>query len=225
MSGIKISPSFLGIKEYAKFRNFLDKVEQKGAHRIHVDFGDGKFIPEKSEHNLLWNLRDFIRLPQDLHLMVHEPYNWLGLIHKKRQVAGRKETYLIVHQEAEGYDENIIGLIKTCGFLAGLALKPKTPLSVISSELYQELDLILVMTVEPGKSGQVIIGDCLNKIAELDVIREENSYGFKIQVDGGINGRTAQSAVNAGADILVSGNWIQEDPRRIQWLKNLKKEP
>lgn len=224
MSGIMVAPSFLGIKGYEALRYFLNRIKKYGADRLHIDFGDGEFIAEKSGQELLWQMHLFIQLPQELHLMVHQPLKFLGLIQRHVKEVGRENIWVIIHPEAAGYDECLFDLINFYGFSCGLALRPQTPLEAISVGLFAKLDLIVVMTVEPGASGQPMLKEHLAKVSALVNLRNQHSCHFEIEVDGGVKAETAQDAVNAGADILVSGGFIQADPSRIKWLKSLKRD-
>lgn len=224
MSEILVSPSFLGIKDPKALQKFLTEISYLRADRLHIDFGGyDDFIPEKSNQSTLWIMGEFTSLPQELHLMTHWPLMYINTINRRWPKGQRNNHWVIIHPEAVYYDEGIF--LTLYGFKRGLSLKPQTPVSAISPKLYDYLDLIMVMTVEPGKSGQKMIVSCLDKVRKLADLRSRLGLKFQIEVDGGINLETGQLAVNAGADILVSGGWLQQDPLRIQLLKKIKKEP
>lgn len=231
MSAIWVAPSFLGVPA-KKLENFLLALEYGGANLIHVDLGDGRFIKEDSD----WSIFDLLALavksvPLDFHLMVDNLEEWLDFIIRDVLPKLSREPYLTVHQEAAEFFPDLIENLKAVKVKPGLALKPETSVSAISQYL-RRLSVVNVMTVVPGKSHQQMIESCLAKATELIRLRHKYGYRFKIQFDGGVNQKTAQAAVNAGADILVCGGYIQsvadnpqEIQRRIRWLQSLKKEP
>ncbi len=218
-----VSPSFLGIQEQA-LDLFLRQIQKYGADRLHIDFGDGSFIAEQSSQSLLWTMSQRTPLPLELHLMVQQPARFLGLVDENLLMADRKKAWMIIHHEAQYYHDGLFNLIEARGFSSGLALKPQTPQAKISMDLLAKTDLVVVMTVEPGKSGQAMLEKPLAKVGELARLRQEEGFRYLIEVDGGVNEATAQKAVNAGADILVSGGFVQKDPSRISWLKSLKRD-
>jgi len=218
MPKIIISPSFLGIPGTVQLKRFLAAVEQNGAQRVHVDFGDGQFIPEKSANDILYHIGYLSQLPQDLHLMVDQPQGFLESIFRNwsaDNISSCDGTYIIIHQEAAGYHPKFFQRISKHGFLPGLALNPDTAVAKVAEQLFSRLSLIVVMTVVPGKSGQTMIEACLNKVRQLAVIRSGGNHAFKIMVDGGVNGQNIKLVIEAGADIAVSGGYVQKDPRRI----------
>ena len=125
------------------------------------------------------------------------------------------------HYEATDSPDNVIRMIKECGVKAGISIKPATPVDVLA-DLLPELDLVLIMSVEPGKSGQKFINDSLSKIAKLNTLREQNGYNFLIEVDGGINDQTAGAVVSLGADVLAVGSAIYSSHNRAQLIRTLK---
>jgi len=217
---VKVAPSFLGIKEYNKLRSFLQKIERYQADRVHVDFSDGVFIPEKSEPDLLWKMSLYTRLRQELHLMVEYPLEFLDLINRKITI-NRRDVWIVLHLEAKGYYECLIDFIKLSGFACGLAIKPETPFTDISIETLKKLDLITVMTVVPGTNGQTVSDEQSSKVSDLVKLRQQHGCHFEIEVEN-VNDRTVYSFVDAGADVLVPSKHIQENPSHIRWFHSLK---
>ena len=229
---IMVAPSFLGIgdhgnynKLYVPLSRFFQRINSFNPDRIHLDFsGADRFIIGNHDPRILWLIMNFTRELVEFHLMTDWPLKYLGLLSDGFPADNRGKHVVIVHPEAADYDPLIFHLIGCCGFSPGLALKPATGISTISKNLLEILDLILVMTVEPGQSGQAMLLENLSKVSELAKLRQQNNYHYLLEVDGGVNEATAQLAVNAGADILVSGGFVRDNPRKIKWLQNLKRE-
>ena len=201
------------ICEYAK--------EMQGvADFLHCDIMDGKFVPKTTyDYQLVSNINSNSLIMLDVHLMCEEP---LGIIDSYLKAGANIVT---IHYEAFKDKNDIIkGLekIKKAKALAGLSIKPNTPVSEIKVYAH-DFDLILVMSVEPGASGQKFLPESLDKIKQLDVLRNSNDYKYKIEVDGGVNIENAQKIISAGADILVSGSYVfkaQDRKAAIECLKS-----
>lgn len=196
------TPSILS-SDFANEAHDLGQCRRARAHWIHVDIMDGHFVP-----NITFGppvLKKFTAaepgLFYDTHLMIDEPMRYAEHFVK----AGA--DLVNIHAETVGQLRRSIRAIKKLGVLAGVTIKPRTPLKTIVNVL-DEVDMVLIMTVEPGFGGQGLIPRTLNKVRELNLIRTQERLPLRIQVDGGINAETAALAVAAGADVLVAGNAV-----------------
>lgn len=199
-----IAPSLLA----ADFRNLHQEVSlmlQKGIKYLHFDVMDGHFVPNLSFGiPLLEALRPHYAFIYDVHLMISKPDNLVPQFIK----AGA--DIITFHVEAMENDHavfTLIKMIKDAGIRVGLSLKPATPLASILPYL-PELDLVLVMSVEPGFGGQKFMNSALQKISRLDELKKQHNYGYLIEVDGGINELTGPLAIEAGAEVLVAGSYL-----------------
>ena len=201
MKRIIISPSILSA-DFANLERDIKAVENAGADWLHIDVMDGHFVPNITiGHPVVKSLRKVTKLPFDVHLMIENPQRYI----KAFALAGA--DIITFHYEAALDDneiENIIKNIKSFGIKAGLSIKPKTPADKIFRYL-KTLDLVLVMTVEPGFGGQAFMEDCTHKIAQIRSMTPDNMI---IQVDGGINDKTSKICKKYGANSLVAGNYI-----------------
>ena len=213
MSKIIISPSILSA-DFANLERDIKKVENAGADWIHVDVMDGHFVPNITiGAPVVKSLRPVTNLTLDVHLMIENPEKYIEDFIK----AGA--DIITFHYEAV-LPENISDLItriKEKGVKAGLSIKPKTSPEDILKYL-PELDMLLVMTVEPGFGGQKFMQDCAEKIKTIKKHAPENLI---IQVDGGINNKTAKICTNYGATSLVAGNYIYKSDDIKQAIKSL----
>ncbi|HIE17760.1 MAG TPA: ribulose-phosphate 3-epimerase, partial [Dehalococcoidia bacterium] len=175
------------------------EVTKAGADYIHVDVMDGHFVPNITIGALVVaSLRSWTELPLDVHLMVERPEIQIS------QFAEAGASIITVHVETCPHLHRMIETIKASGAKAGVALNPATPLSSLD-EILPLLDLILIMTVNPGFGGQVFIESMMDKIARLRKILDERQANAELEVDGGINADTAPKVVAAGAEVLVAG--------------------
>ncbi len=199
MNKILVSPSILSA-DFANLERDIKLVENAGADWIHVDVMDGHFVPNITIGvPVVKSLRKVTDLPLDVHLMIENPQNYVEAF------ANAGADIITFHYEAEGFKIiDVINLIKSFGIKAGLSIKPKTPAQEIL-EFLPILDLVLVMTVEPGFGGQKFMDDCAAKIPVIKANADENLI---IQVDGGINDKTAKICTEYGANCLVAGNYI-----------------
>jgi ribulose-phosphate 3-epimerase len=207
MSKIKIAPSVLSA-DLLKIREQINSVEKNDADMIHLDIMDGNFVPNITFGPVIVStVKRITNLPLDVHLMIKNADKYIV------QFARVGATYITVHQEACPHLHRSVHLIKEQGVKAGVALNPATNLSTIEPML-PDLDLVLLMTVNPGFGGQSFIPLVLDKIKRLAKIKEQYNYHLEIEVDGGINNETIPKVVKAGAEVLVAGNAIfgEDDP-------------
>lgn len=198
MSKVIVSPSILSA-DFANLERDIKKVENAGADWLHVDVMDGHFVPNITIGvPVVKSIKNITKLPLDVHLMIENPEKYIEPFAK----AGA--DILTFHYEAAADIENIINLIKSFKVKAGMSIKPKTSEKDILKYLPM-LDLLLVMTVEPGFGGQKFMQDCAEKIP---AIRKSAPENLIIQVDGGINANTAKICTGYGANSLVAGNYI-----------------
>lgn len=198
---IKIAPSILSAN-FAELGQEVIDVEKGGADYIHVDVMDGHFVPNITIGPLIVDaLRPVTNLPLDVHLMIENPDLYIP------EFAKAGASIISVHQEACPHLHRTIQLIKSHAVKAGVVINPATPVEMIKPIL-SEVDLALIMTVNPGFGGQSFIKETLPKIEELANIKQKNGYTFEIEVDGGVNDETAKYCVEAGAEVLVAGSAI-----------------
>ncbi|CDQ19797.1 ribulose-5-phosphate 3-epimerase [Halobacillus karajensis] len=202
----KVAPSILA-SDFAKLGEEIKDVENGGADYIHIDVMDGHFVPNITIGPLIVDsIRPITDLPLDVHLMIENPDQYIEAFAK----AG--SDIITVHQEACPHLHRTIQLIKSYGVKAGVVINPATPAELIRPIL-KDVDLVLLMTVNPGFGGQSFIHSVVPKISQIDKWRKEEGLTFEIEVDGGVKAQTARLCTEAGADVLVAGSAIfnQED--------------
>ena len=201
---MKVSVSYLS--SIFDKKNTIRLIDKSSADFIHVDLMDGKFVPKNNFEikNVLNDLKD-TKKPLDIHLMVLNPKRYIDDLSKLNP------EYITIHLESNNIEETI-KLIKSKNIKVGISIKPNTDISYLEP-YYNEIDLILVMTVEPGAGGQRFLFDMLKKIEDLNNIRNSNGYKYLISVDGGINEYTAYKVKKSGGDILVSGSFCLSSRR------------
>jgi len=210
----KLAPSILSAN-FAKLEDEIKSVEVDGVQYIHVDVMDGHFVPNITiGPPVVRSIKKITSLPLDVHLMISEPEKYINDFIK----AGA--DIVTIHIEAAKDAEKIIKDIKSGGAKAGVSVKPNTSLDKISS-LYDKVDLVLVMTVEPGFGGQKLITHMLDKVRELKKIKEKNKYKFIIETDGGITEDNIKECADAGAELIVAGNAVFAASDPAQAIKNL----
>ncbi len=217
---VDISVSTDPISDYQNIIEYAKQM-QGIAEFLHCDIMNENFVPKNSyDYNLVKNINRNSLIMLDVHLMVNEPAEDI----EKYIDAGA--NIITVHYEAFEDKEDlvdVIKLIKERDTLAGISLKPNTPFKDIRAYAFN-CDVVLVMGVEPGKSGQSLIPDMIEKVREVHRFREENNLRFKIEFDGGVNVENAQKLVDAGCDILVSGSYVYNSKDRKKAVKELKGE-
>ncbi len=198
---IKISPSILSA-DFSKLGEEIKSLEKAGADYIHIDVMDGSFVPNITIGNeVVRSIRSSTALPFDVHLMINNPDNHV------KAFADAGSDIITIHAEASIHLDRSLALIKSFGKKAGVSLVPSTHEDVLDYVL-DKLDLILVMTVNPGFGGQKFLDSQLKKIENIRKKIEKSGRKIDLEVDGGVNPQTAKLAVQAGADVLVAGSYI-----------------
>ena len=210
-----IAPSLLA----ANFSNTaaaLADIDNSGAEWVHLDIMDGHFVPNISfGPKMTADLRPLTSLIFDVHLMISNPENYIAIF------AQSGADYITVHAESTVHLHRVLTIIRDIGKKAGISIVPSTPVSIIE-ELLPIVDLVLVMTVNPGFGGQTIIIQCLEKVKTLVKIRKERDLSFLVSVDGGINASTAVQALEAGVDIMITGEAFFKSPDKKNFIEILK---
>lgn len=216
---VKIAPSILSA-DFANLERDIRLVDENGADYIHVDVMDGQFVPNITlGANIVSAIRPVTDLVLDVHLMVVEPERFI------EDFAKAGADIITVHAESTVHVHRAMQMIKATGKKAGVVINPGTPVSVIEPVLALA-DLVLIMTVNPGFGGQAFLPECLVKVEQLDKLRKEHGYTYEIEIDGGVDDKTAKSCVDAGADVLVAGSYVYNSPdvgERIQTLREVTK--
>jgi len=201
MKKIKISPSILSA-DFSELGNEIKRLEKGGADMIHVDVMDGHFVPNLTiGPPVIKALKKNSKIPFDVHLMISPVHKYI------EDYSNAGADIITIHPEGTDNLKSSILKIKELNKKAGVSLNPETNIDVILNEL-DKIDLILIMSVNPGFGGQKFMPEVLTKIKELKKIRDERKLDFDIEIDGGINFENSKKAIEAGANILVSGTTV-----------------
>ena len=212
---IKISPSILSA-DFSILGDEIKSLEKAGADLIHVDVMDGHFVPNITMGPpIIKMVRKCTKLPFDVHLMISPVEKYI------KAFAEAGADIITIHPEATDDLKRAVSAIKSLGKKAGVSLNPKTPINALM-DVINDIDLILVMSVNPGFAGQSFMAEVLPKVSELRKMINDKKLKIDIEIDGGINFETAPLAVKAGANILVSGTTIFSGSLKdnIQKLRN-----
>lgn len=212
-----VSPSLLAAN-FADLHSDLEMINTSEADYLHIDVMDGVFVPNISfGFPVIEAVKKICRKPLDVHLMIIEPQKWVS------QIRDTGAEIMNVHVEACLHLDRTVHLINEAGMKAGVSLNPATPVSFLV-DIIKEVELVLLMSVNPGFGAQHFISNTVKKVKELRELIENSGSKAMIEVDGGVNEKTGKILADAGADILVSGSYIFNSPNpkeKISLLKNL----
>lgn len=198
---IKIAPSMLSA-DFSKLEEEIKKVEDAGCEYLHIDVMDGSFVPNISFGSVVMkSIRNKTNMIFDVHLMIDEPIRYI------KDFVDAGADIIVVHQEATKHLHRTIMAIKEFGIKVGVSLNPATPISTLENIL-EDLDMVLIMSVNPGFGGQKFIESSVEKIKKLKEIITEKGLNIDIEVDGGITKDNVKKVVDAGANIIVAGSAI-----------------
>ena len=212
-----VSPSLLSA-DFGNLARDIEMINQSKAQMLHLDVMDGVFVPNISfGFPVMKYVQQLCKKPLDVHLMIVEPQKFVG------QVRDCGAEIINVHLEACNHLDRVVQQIHDAGMKAGVTINPATPVCLLR-DIVAQLDLVLLMSVNPGFGGQQFIPNTLNKVRELKALLSEKNSHAVIEVDGGVNAETGKLLAEAGADILVAGNYVfkAQDPiAAIDTLVNL----
>lgn len=209
---IQLAPSILSAN-FSRLGEQVQEIEAAGADLIHIDVMDGHFVPNISfGATVMKSLLNKTNIPFDVHLMIENPNLYI------EDFATDNTEFITIHAEASPHLHRLIQQIKSLGIKAGVSLNPSTPLSILDY-IIEDLDLVLIMSVNPGFGGQAFIPSALQKVAELRKMKDLRNPNLKIEIDGGINLDNVKSVIDAGVEIVVAGSSIftaQDIDKRVK---------
>ena len=211
----KIAPSILAC-DFARLGEEISDVCSKGIDFLHIDVMDGAFVPNISfGASVMKSLNSYASVPYDVHLMIEDPDRYI------EDFVTDNTEFITVHQEACRHLDRTVAHIKDTGCKAGVSINPATPVCLLR-DILDKIDLVLVMSVNPGFGGQKFIPNALNKIRELDKIRKEQGLSFTIEVDGGAGEANSAALRDAGCDIIVAGTAVFKAEDRAKAISVIK---
>lgn len=212
---MKVSPSLLSA-DFCHLGEELDFINDSEADMLHIDIMDGVFVPNISfGFPVLKYVKERCKKPLDVHLMIVEP---LKFVNEVRETGAEVMT---VHYEACVHLNRVVQQIHNAGMKAGVSINPATPVCLLK-DILAEVDLVLLMSVNPGFGGQKFIPGTIQKVKELRELIAATGSNALIEVDGGVNDQTGAQLARAGADIAVAGNYVFKSPNRSQAIHSLK---
>ena len=213
---IEIAPSILA-SNFAKLGEDVRAVEQGGADVIHVDVMDGHFVPNISIGiPVVASLHKATRLPLDVHLMIERPEDYI------EQFVRAGASRVLIHQEATLHLDRALSMIRELGAQAGAAINPATPVATLT-DVFDKVDTVLVMSVNPGFGGQKFIPGAVEKIRQLNQWRARYNGAFRIEVDGGVDAENTAELAKAGANTFVAGTSIFHTPDPAAAVRQIRK--
>ena len=212
---IKVSPSMLAC-DFTKYGAEIEKITNAGAEYVHLDVMDGVFVPNISFGiPLVEAARKVTDAVLDVHLMIVEPEKYI------EQFAKSGADIIVFHYEATNNHQEVIDKIHSLGKKAGMSIKPATPTFVLEPFM-NSLDLVLIMSVEPGFGGQKLIPETIEKVAQVKEMRQVLSADFEIEIDGGLTAENAHLAKDAGVDVIVAGSAVFKAENPAEVIAKLK---
>jgi ribulose-phosphate 3-epimerase len=212
---VRIAPSILSA-DWLKLADQVTEVVEAGADWIHIDVMDGRFVPNLTfGAQMITTVKRITDVPLDVHLMVVEPENYI------QPFADAGADLFSFHPEATTHVHRVLYAVKDAGMKAGIALNPATPMTV-AEEVVDDLDLLLIMSVNPGYGGQSFIGSALKKIARARALLDGAGSDAYLQVDGGVSPKTITDVYQAGADTFVAGSAVFNAPSPADAVRGLR---